>query len=83
MIPGLPSSLSLAQTEQVAQTQENKTGGGTGGSGLRSAVVVNNALGGSKVTSGLSDGSTNLPWWGWVALGVGVLAIGWWALKRR
>lgn len=83
MIPGLPSSLSLAQTEQVAQTQQNKTGGGTGGSGLRSAVVVNNALGGSKVTSGLSDGSSSMPWWGWVGLGIAVVGVAWWALKRR
>jgi len=80
---GLPTNLSLASTENLAQTQKNDTGGGTGGSGLRSSVINNFAQGGSSLSSGISDAAGGVPSWLWavmIALGAGGL---WWAWKGR
>lgn len=80
----LPTSLSLSEQSSQALSQANKTGGGQGGTGLRSSVVNTFGLDGATVTSGLSaDGTPAVQWYVWVALAAGMAGFAWWMLKRK
>lgn len=81
MIGAMPS-LSLASSEQLSQTAQNRTRGSEGGTGQRSSVFVNFAQEGSSL-SAATDGGNKVPSWLWALLIAGAAVLGWMAWKRR
>lgn len=78
MIPG-GGSLQLSNQEQLSQTGEAASRGGTSSGGFRLSPIVTVATGGSRATSS-PDAGGSLPSWVWIAaLGVAALYV----LNRR
>lgn len=79
---GIPTSLSLSSSEQQQQTASSQSDVSNRGSGFRSSISNNFALGGSSLTASQSDASSWLPKWALWAIGAAALIGGVWYVTK-